>query len=248
MDTNSMPGGRPAAGSCGTSRSGALPAPHAAVKTTAATIVSLGMTRPHSHDNLVLCSKPDSEGTILSRNGRNLMRSISLVLPAVLLFSAFSAAENGEPEKWTRTHNIGIGAGYVTGYGLSYRHWFPSNFGYQVNFAPYYSKTDYEKEITLSLGVTGLRTLHRSSVVNLLGYAGASVYYDYDRYENNYGHFEEVTEESNTRYTIGGGPGFDVHFWHLSMNVMFGVRFSTESTDETRMDITGETAVFYSFD
>lgn len=176
------------------------------------------------------------------------MRSMHLALPAILIAAAVSAAQTGEPDDWTRTHNIGIGAGYVTGYGLSYRHWFPSDYGYQVNFAPYYSKNDYEKQTTISFGVTGLRTIHASSAVNLLGYAGASVYYDYDRYEYNYGHEEEVTEESNTRYTIGAGPGFDVHFWHLSVNVMFGVRFSTDSNDETRMDITGETAVFYSFD
>jgi len=148
----------------------------------------------------------------------------------------------------TMTHNIGIGAGFVTGYGISYRHWFPSDWGYQINFAPYYDKTEYSEERNLSLGITGLKVLHGAETVNLIGYAGASVLYDYDRYTYTYEFEEQETETTNTRYTFGGGPGFDVRFWHLTFSAMFGVRVSTESNDEVHMDITGETALFYSFD
>lgn len=161
----------------------------------------------------------------------------------LLLLSVPTMALDG-----TKTHNIGIGAGYVTGYGISYRHWFPSDWGFQVNFAPYYDKTEYSEEHNLSLGITGLKVLHGAETVNLIGYAGASILYDYDRYTYNYESPGEEVETTNTRYTFGGGPGFDVRFWHLTFSAMFGVRVSTEANDEVHMDITGETALFYSFD
>lgn len=148
----------------------------------------------------------------------------------------------------TKAHNIGIGAGYVTGYGISYRHWFPSDWGFQVNFAPYYDKTEYSEERNLSLGLTGLRVIHGAETVNLIGYAGASVLYDYDRYSYYYEYSEEEVETTNTTYTFGGGPGFDLRFWHLSFNAMFGIRVSTDSNEEVHLDITGETALYYSFD
>lgn len=162
---------------------------------------------------------------------------------SLVLMCAPAAATDG-----TSTHNIGIGAGFVTGYGISYRHWLPSDWGFQVNFAPYYDKTEYSEERNLSLGITGLRLLHGAETVDLIGYAGASVLYDFDRYTYTSEFGEEETETTNTRFTFGGGPGFDVRFWHLTFSAMFGVRVSTESNDEVHMDITGETALYYSFD
>jgi hypothetical protein len=118
----------------------------------------------------------------------------------------------------------------------------------QVNFAPYYSKTEYSEERNLSLGITGLKVIHGAETVNLIGYAGASILYDYDLYTYNYEYPNEEIETTNTTYTFGGGPGFDLRFWHLSFNAMFGIRVSTDSNDEVHMDITGETALYYSFD
>jgi outer membrane usher protein FimD/PapC len=90
--------------------------------------------------------------------------------------------------------------------------------------------------------------IHGAETVNLIGYAGASILYDYDLYTYNYEYPNEEIETTNTTYTFGGGPGFDLRFWHLSFNAMFGIRVSTDSNDEVHMDITGETALYYSFD
>ncbi len=167
------------------------------------------------------------------------------IAAAALILLGYPAAAS---EPVTRAHNVGIGAGYVTGYGISYRHWFRNGFGYQVNFAPYYRKTDCSEERNLSLGVTGLKVIHGAETVNLIGYAGASILHEYDRYSYACQYGYEEMETKNTTYTFGGGPGFDVRFWHLSLNAMFGVRVSTDSNHEVRMDITGETAIYYSFD
>lgn len=177
------------------------------------------------------------------------MTRTGVLLACILITGAGRSAAAGDgTDGGGMTHNIGAGAGFVTGYGISYRHWFPSGYGWQVNFAPYYSKSEDFEDRSLSLGLTGLKIMRRDTVVNLIAYAGASVLYDYDRYQAYYESEPEEIITTNTRYTFGGGPGFDVSFWHLSFNAMFGFRISTETNDEVNMDITGETALYYAFD
>ncbi len=82
------------------------------------------------------------------------------------------------------THNLGAGAGFVTGYGLSYRQWFEKN-GIQLTAAPFYNKTDYDERTVISCGVTALRIFKEAKLVNLIGYLGPHYFYNKDKYLHN---------------------------------------------------------------
>jgi hypothetical protein len=148
------------------------------------------------------------------------------------------------------TYNIGAGAGFVTGYGLSYRQWFNAN-GLQVTFSPYYNTDDYSTEAIFSVGATGLRMIKEAKYVNLFGYYGAHFWYDYSSYKGGleagvpYSYSSSSTERK--LLFLGGGPGFDFHFWRISFNLMFGLAFRSDFKGNTGMNFTGETALYYSF-
>ena len=149
------------------------------------------------------------------------------------------------------TYNIGLGAGFVTGYGLSYRQWFGKN-GVQVTLAPYYSNDTTETNFTMSFGVVGLRMLKEARFVNLFAYYGAHFWYSYDKQTEPIYTYPVVGTGQTTftktkRLFAGGGPGLDIHFWKLSFNVMFGLAFTTEFDKSTGINFTGETGLYYSF-
>lgn len=148
-------------------------------------------------------------------------------------------------------HNVGIAAGFVTGYGLSYRQWFNKN-GVQVTMSPYYASDSVETNFTMSFGVIGLRMLKEARVVNLFMYYGAHFWYSYDKqkeyvYFNPQGPVDQYTYTKDKKIFIGGGPGFDIHFWRLSFNLMFGIAFHTNTSNSSGINITGETGLYYSF-
>lgn len=101
------------------------------------------------------------------------------VLIAALLVSLSLSSVFADVNK-VGTYNIGLGAGFVTGYGLSYRQWFGKN-GVQVTLGPYYSSDTTETNFTNSLGVVGLRMLIEARVVNLFAYYGANFWYSSDK-------------------------------------------------------------------
>jgi hypothetical protein len=70
-------------------------------------------------------------------------------------------------------HGIGAGAGYVTGYGLSYRYT-PNKLGFQVNFAPYHS----QELDRYSLGLTFIYSLIKNRVSSLFIYQGNHYYFN----------------------------------------------------------------------
>ncbi len=149
-------------------------------------------------------------------------------------------------------HNIGAGAGFVTGYGLSYRQWFNRN-GVQITFAPYYNQNSTSTDFSLSLGATGLYIIKEAKYVNLLAYYGPHFWYSYQRNSWN-SSYDPVTGRYSNSYTnydkmlfVGGGPGFDFHFWKLSFNLMFGFTFRTDFKNNSGINFTGETALYYSF-
>jgi hypothetical protein len=148
------------------------------------------------------------------------------------------------------TYNIGVAAGFVTGYGLSYRQWFGKN-GVQVTLAPYYSNDTTETNFTMSFGVVGLRMLKEARFVNLFAYYGAHFWYSYDKRTDNFvgppPYVPQTTITNTKRVFAGGGPGLDIHFWKLSFNVMFGLAFTTDFDKSTGINFTGETGLYYSF-
>jgi hypothetical protein len=149
-------------------------------------------------------------------------------------------------------HNIGAGAGFVTGYGLSYRQWFERN-GIQLTCAPYYNKSVDQKEFVLSIGVTGLYIIKEAKYVNLLAYYGPHFWYN--QYWNRWNsYFDQTTGATISNSTtiekslfLGGGPGFDFHFWKISFNLMFGFVFRTDFENNSGINFSGETALYYSF-
>jgi hypothetical protein len=148
------------------------------------------------------------------------------------------------------TYNIGAAAGFVTGYGLSYRQWLGKN-GFQVTLAPYYSSDTIETNFTMSIGAVGLRMLKEARYVNLFAYYGAHFWYSHDKRTDNFvggpPFVPQTTYTTTKRIFAGGGPGLDIHFWKLSFNLMFGLAFTTDTDKSAGINFTGETGLYYSF-
>ena len=174
----------------------------------------------------------------------------SLVLIASLLVSLGLSSAFADENK-VSDHNIGVAAGFVTGYGLSYRQWFGKN-GVQVTLAPYYSNDTMETNFTMSFGAVGLRMLKEARFVNLFAYYGAHAWYMNDKRLEYDGYYPQQTNghwvyDKQKRLFVGGGPGMDIHFWRLSFNLMFGLAFSTDFVKSTGVSFSGETGLYYSF-
>jgi len=116
------------------------------------------------------------------------MTSIVIVL---MLASVFPDENNVEK------HNVGAAVGFVTGYGLSYRHWFNRN-GFQATCAPYYNKDQYGSELIVSLGATGLYKVKEAKYVDLLVYYGPHFWYYREKYRNHYYGINNSTVTSDT--------------------------------------------------
>lgn len=150
------------------------------------------------------------------------------------------------------TYNVGAAAGFVTGYGLSYRQWIGKN-GIQLTMAPYYNKNSNETNFSLSIGATGLRIIKEANYVNLFLYYGPHFWYSYDKKPNYiYGPPYNSSSPNDTVIKdkllfVGGGPGFDFHFWRMSFNLMFGLAFRTDLAENSGVQFTGEAGLYYSF-
>ncbi len=153
-------------------------------------------------------------------------------------------------------HNIGAAAGFVTGYGLSYRQWI-GNYGFQLTAAPFHKKTDYDSRTVVSVGATALRTFKESKLVNLFGYFGPHLFYYKETYRIGLPVYDPAEERQYKEETsvdlsevlfVGGGPGIDFHFLRISFSLMFGFAAHYEFEEKTRgVHFTGETALYYSF-
>ncbi len=175
------------------------------------------------------------------------------VLLAIALFlCTLNLSTSFADENKVGTYNVGLAAGFVTGYGLSYRQWLGKN-GVQITLAPFYSSDSTKTNFTMSFGVVGLRMLKEARFVNLFAYYGAQCWYSYDKettifYNYQNGSFLQTTYTKSKRIYVGGGPGLDIHFWKLSFNVMFGLAFTSDlDKSSTGIQLTGETALYYSF-
>ncbi|MCH8331912.1 MAG: hypothetical protein IH946_11145 [Bacteroidetes bacterium] len=108
--------------------------------------------------------------------------------------------------KFHYPHQIGIGAGFTTGLGFSYRYW-PGIFGIQINGLPAIGDNSF----FLSVGATGLMKISRHHELvtgNFYLYFGNHlIAMDY----NSGGLFH------------GFGTGFSFDHYHFSLNFMFGI-------------------------
>lgn len=159
------------------------------------------------------------------------LKSILALSLAVASLPLAAGAEEAKPEKPAasvnslKTHNIGFGAGYLTGYGLTYRHWFPSLNGYQLTFIPVARINDEETFFNSSVGAVGLRSFHRSLHSNFFGYYGGHYNYTFDAQDRRYYTDPAVTlryKDILHNVYAGAGLGLEVHFWNLNYSLMFG--------------------------
>ena len=157
-----------------------------------------------------------------------------------------------EPEKQAR-HGIGAAAGFVTGYGLSYR-FTPSNFGMQFNFAPYHSK-DIDR---YSMGITFMYKLIDNKSTNLYLYQGNHFYYNaeklyyLDSTKNSQttastpGKTNTIEERIKEKYFNNGiGVGIEIIIVkRIGFNIMAGYG-AYKNFEE--LNFTGETGLYYKF-
>ncbi|MFZ4800254.1 MAG: hypothetical protein ACOYMA_22380 [Bacteroidia bacterium] len=159
----------------------------------------------------------------------------------ILLISFFlgnnvNAQENKPTEEKTK-HAIGAGAGFTTGYGLSYRYT-PTKLGVQVNFAPYKSGADY----AYSFGLTALYMLMKSEKTNLYLYqANHYLSSSFIAYDNT-----GLSYRKNEAY-FNNGIGFGVEFI-IASKVGFNLMTGYATYDNlNKLNVTGEAALYFKF-
>lgn len=173
------------------------------------------------------------------------MNKICITFFAAILALSFSGtrlyAQETPAETEKLKHSIGAGAGFTTGYGLSYRYR-PAKFGVQVNFAPYSNK-DVSR---FSTGVTFLYTLIENKMSNLYLYQGNHHYYEsylatYYTGQNSYS-----TQRFTENYFNNGlGVGIElIAAKRVGINIMGG--YAAYRNFE-QLNITGEVGVYYKF-
>lgn len=176
------------------------------------------------------------------------MKSYLILLAFVLYWMTGSSSIYGQNSASTEIEEdykfgIGIGAGFATGYGLSFRY-HPNKFGAQVNFAPY--KTPVTERY--SVGVTFLYNIIESRITNLYLYqANHYLYHSYIDYVYN-PVFPNMTEEvRRTDSYVNNGLGFGIEIIlakRIGFNIMTGYAFYNNFKE---LNVTGEAALYYKF-
>jgi hypothetical protein len=147
---------------------------------------------------------------------------------------------------------FGFSAGFITGYGISYRRWFNNSWGLELNLFPWYNEDHYDndldeyeyeyeydrdsgysKEGNLCLGITYLKTLADLRYARILFYAGGNLqtsynrwHYYYDTYEyriDDYVARESSGREFNNKVSIGIGSGAEWYVWRFAFHAMLGL-------------------------
>jgi hypothetical protein len=134
-------------------------------------------------------------------------------------------------------HALGFGAGFTTGYGLSYR-FMPNKFGVQTNFAPYKDKY----RALFSFGITFLYKLIETNNINLFLYQGNHYFYRKEKY---------IYYDQNDSYQVdkyfNNGLGIGIEFIilkRLSFNLMGGY---AGFENFNKISFTGETGLYFRF-
>ncbi|MBI5539900.1 MAG: hypothetical protein HY951_07575 [Bacteroidia bacterium] len=180
------------------------------------------------------------------------MKTLIISLCLICIYSFTSQAQ--EKEKEINTHEkkyskaIGLGAGFTTGVGLSYRY-FPKRYGVQVTVAPYYR--DYGKEAFISGGLTLLLSLEEAKSYNVYAYFGN--HYFYSKLNSTYSTYDPILGYNNystktvTKNTINSGIGIggEIHAQkRITLNLMVGYAQYNSFED---LFFTAEAAIFYRF-
>ena len=175
------------------------------------------------------------------------MKKISFfyILLILLLSNSMSNAQDSI-KKASEVHykyGIGGGAGFATGYGLSFRY-IPKKIGGQVNFAPYKNK---ETE-RYSIGITLIYMIIESKVSNLFIYQANHYYYNSQMiytYNPNLPNSEEKVRNTESYFNNGLGFGIEIIMAkRIGLNLMAGYAFYNNFS---QLNVTGEAALYYKF-
>jgi hypothetical protein len=164
-----------------------------------------------------------------------------IILSFVILFILTHLQAQEEPDINNYKNEFGAHAGFTTGLGLSYRHWF-DRIGLQLTAIPVKTDDFY----LASMGLSGMYSLKKMKYVRVYLYVGNHFMvlddytYDYDRMGN---YVETKTKES--RYNIGFGPGFSFGKT-VAYNIQFGYGLY-DVTNKFNMYPTLEMGVYYMF-
>jgi hypothetical protein len=178
-------------------------------------------------------------------------KSKSLAL--AVLFAGLSVFALGQEIKELENparykHAIGAGAGFTTGYGLSYRY-LHGKFGGQINFAPYHNN----ETTRYSAGLTFLYKIIEGENTNLYLYQGNHFYYNsqmtyiYPIVKGPGMPTPEPTYERVTESYMNNGVGIGIEFIiikRIALNLMGGY---ASYRNFSQINFTGEAALYYRF-
>lgn len=175
------------------------------------------------------------------------MKRVSFLTIALILLlgkSLLIAQDSIKNEKEVHyKYGIGGGAGFATGYGLSFRY-SPKKFGAQVNFAPY-KNNETER---YSLGLTLIYTIIESKITNLFLYQANHYYYNSQMihtYNPTLPDSPVATRITESYFNNGLGFGIEIIMAkRVGLNLMAGYAFYN---DFTQINVTGEAALYYKF-
>ena len=140
-------------------------------------------------------------------------------------------------------NNIGAAAGFISGYGISYRRVLTKDNYLQITGFPYYHENGMYASGTLSLGVGLDHVMARERIFAILSYFGGNynldyrsdVMYSHDMYYNYYSQGQRAYYEN--KVTLGCGIGAEATLWRFLLNLKLGIRgyYSIESKEKGLM-------------
>ena len=157
-----------------------------------------------------------------------------LIIPLVLSAQEKNDSSVASPGE----HELGVAAGFTTGYGLSYRY-SPSDFGIQATFAPFKNNT----LVRYSAGLTFMYRLVEGEKTHLFLYQGNHFLYRRQRP----GKYYPRTNQERIRRYFNNGLGFGFQFIIVD-RVEFSLMGGYGAFDDfERYNLTGEAGLFYRF-
>jgi hypothetical protein len=183
------------------------------------------------------------------KNNNLHMKKCYLLLALCVLIGGASYAQqdsiNTNKKRENLIYGIGLGAGFTTGYGISFKY-LPNKFGFQVNFAPYMD----ESTTRHSAGISFIYTLINTKHSQLYLYQGNHFYYN-SQVNNVYAYTTNGTDiYTKSKYTqsyFNNGVGVGVRVFlgnRIEANIMTGY---AAYDNFRKVNITGEAALYYRF-
>ncbi len=148
--------------------------------------------------------------------------------------------------------SVGFAAGFITGYGLSYRKRISDKNIIQITGVPYFFEKKYSFQDSLnnnryngyynignlSLGVTLDHVIARAMELSISNYFGCNFNIDYEKsdyWSLRWGDDEHIVKDKfSNKFTLGGGLGGELQLWRLIANFKLGIRGFYNFTDQTK--------------